>query len=110
MFRASIGYLQRVPVRKSEYQERYAYENTSPNLSATRIDVLSEVMQTSVAFLGKTLPQRCNCQTVNRRFLGITYLELRHLRPSTSQTFNSLSSLTVTSFRPPSSNAAQEIG
>ena len=67
-------------------------------------------MQTSVAFLGKILPQRCDCQSVNRRFLGITYLELRHLRPSTSQTFNSLSSLTVTNFRPPPSNAAQEIG
>jgi hypothetical protein len=40
----------------------------------------------------------------------IVYLELRHLRPLTSQTFSSLSSLTVTNFRPAASSAAQEIG
>ena len=83
---------------------------TSPNLSATRIVRPERVNRIWVGFFGISLRVAVSHERTKLENLQGTYRSLKSCRLSIAQTFNCLSSPTVTKFVYSMSTAAQRMG
>ena len=86
------------------------HQKTSPNLSATRIVRPERVNRIWVDFFGISLRVAVSREWTELENLRGTYRSLKSCRLSIAQTFNCLSSPTVTRFVYSKSTAAQRMG